>query len=75
MAGAIAVHLKREKAMQSILAAVALILAIASPVEGKAAANSIAGHGVSPGQHVAGFGLPRLPGLPHLPRAPKPKWP
>lgn len=55
--------------MQSIIAAAALILAIASPAGDKAAANSVA---VQP---VAGFGLPRLPGLPHLPRAPKPKWP
>ena len=55
--------------MQSIIAAVALILAIASPVGGKAAANSVAA------QPVAGFGLPRLPGLPHLPHVPKPRWP
>ena len=55
--------------MQSILAAAALILAIANPVEGKAATTSIAV------QHVAGFGLPRLPQLPHLPHVPKPRWP
>ena len=58
------VRLKREKAMQSILAVVALILAIAHPTEAKAA-----GHGVSTGQHTAGFGMPRLP------RVPKPHWP
>jgi hypothetical protein len=51
--------------MQSILAAVALILAIAHPTEARAAA----GHGVSTGQHTAGFGMPRLP------RVPKPHWP
>lgn len=61
--------------MQSILAAAALILAIGNPVEAKAGLHSIAGRGVSTGQHVAGFGLPRLPGLPHLPHVPKPKWP
>ena len=61
--------------MQSILAAAALILAIANPVEAKASLHSIAGHGVSIGKPVAGFGLPRLPGLPHLPHVPKPKWP
>jgi hypothetical protein len=59
--------------MQSIFAAAALILAIASPVEGNSAASgSAAGHGV----HMAGFGMPRLPPLPqlpHLPRLPKPR--
>jgi hypothetical protein len=64
--GPLPAHLNQEKAMQSIIAAVALILAIANPVEGKAAAN---GNAVQP---VAGFGLPRLPGLPHVP---KPRWP
>jgi hypothetical protein len=73
MAGPAPGRLKREIAMQSMFVAAALILAIASPVGGKAAANSIAGHGVSTGQHLAGFGLPRLPGLPHLPRVPKPR--
>lgn len=61
--------------MSSILAAAALILAIASPVEGKAATNSVAEHGESTVQHMAGLGMPRLPSLPHLPRVPKPKWP
>ena len=53
--------------MQSILAAAALILALASPVEGKSAASTV--------QPMAGFGMPRLPSVPHLPRVPKPKWP
>jgi hypothetical protein len=61
------VPLEREKPMQSIFAAAALILALASPVESKAAVNTV--------QHMAGFGMPRLPSLPHLPRVPKPKWP
>ena len=75
MTGMKPAHLKREKAMQSILAAAALILAIASPVEGKAPANSSAGHGASTVQHMAGLGMPRLPSLPHLPRMPKRGWP
>ena len=53
--------------MQSILAAAALILTLASPVEGKAAVNIV--------QHMAGFGMPRLPSMPHLPRVPKRGWP
>jgi hypothetical protein len=65
------VLLKREIAMQSILAAVALILAIAHPTE----ARATAGHGVSTDRHVAGLGMPRLPQMPHLPHVPKPKWP
>ena len=53
--------------MQSILAAAALILALAGPVEDKSGLNAV--------QPTAGFGLPRLPGLPHLPHVPKPRWP
>ena len=54
--------------MKSICSIIAVVLAFASPAEGKASAGW---HAAGSHQAAGGYKLPRLPSLPPLPRLPR----